>query len=178
MPGHGRVGVACVRRLFRDTVLLLGSVGIVVGVLWWLLHPEVTYVVYGGVAHPEAPERGDTFALDGILTLLCLAAGLLTGALLWQRHHGRALATLLALVVGGVAASVLAVVVGGVLGPDPLDERAAQAENGAELVTDVALSSPAVLLVWSIAAVLAVLGILAVTPSEPRSGQPSPSSVE
>ena len=92
--------------------------------------------------------------------------------------------TLLTLVGAGLMGSLVAWRVGVVLGPGPVDPRAA---TGTHVAIPLALTAPGVLLIWPIASVVTVAIVAALlddrrhwrsgaTPSD-RSGPSSPSSV-
>jgi hypothetical protein len=150
-----------VRGLVRDCAAAAVVGGILVGVLWWLLLPDdLVYVAANGEAVLPSNVRDQAFAVTARYAVLVAAAGAVSGGLLWWRHRARPDALIPALVVSGLAGAALGALVGGALGPSDLTERAAGAADGEELLTDLVVASPAVAVLWPMAA-LAVVAVAA-----------------
>lgn len=143
-----RTGVRC--------LLAVAGSGLVVGLLWWLLAPRPDVLpVDGGLQYADT-ESKDFIAGDGTLFLLCLAAGLLTGGLVWRRARGHGVGAVLGMVLGAGLGAWLASRAG-VLGDDREAVLAAARAGRLEGPTDLPLQLRArsVLLVWPAFAALA-----------------------
>ncbi|HEU0102480.1 MAG TPA: hypothetical protein VFR07_09195 [Mycobacteriales bacterium] len=92
--------------------LAVAALGVPVGLLWSLLAPRPDLVrTAEGVDYANS-ETKDFIAADAILFLLCLAAGLLVGLVVWRWASAGGLRTLLALVGGSGVGAVVAWQVG------------------------------------------------------------------
>lgn len=143
-----RTGVVC--------LMAVAACGLPVGLLWSLLapRPDVLPVAGGGLQYADT-ESKDFIAGDATLFLLCLAAGLVTGVLVWRRARSRPLGALLGLVLGAGLAAWLASRVG-VLGEDREAVAAAARAGRLTGVTDLPLQLRArsVLFAWPALAAL------------------------
>ncbi|WP_394941050.1 hypothetical protein [Psychromicrobium sp. YIM B11713] len=91
------------------------AAGIVVGLLWWLLAP-------GGAFYGKGTDTSIWLPRDLMLGLLCLLAGIVTGALLipQRKHRGswvKLVAAVLGAALGGVVAWLLGTFAGVLWGP-------------------------------------------------------------
>jgi len=149
-------------------------VGLLVGVAWRLIAPEVVVGVSDGNTALVPLEARRLFTVDAWFAVLGAVAGLLVTLVMFTRHRHRPLATLAGLVAGGILGSLVAWRLGGVLGPDPLDERVADAADGARLPLPLDLEATGVLLVWPVVAVVAVLVITALSDDHTSWRRPRP----
>ncbi|MBB5789719.1 DUF2567 domain-containing protein [Jiangella mangrovi] len=138
-------------RVVAQIVVASVVAGIVMGVLWWLLSPDVRCVVVDGQLSPSSCESRVIFERDAVFTLLGAGFGLVFGAAfaVWHRRHP--VTTLVALAVFGVAGSLIARFAGGLLGPS--DDVAGLAD-GTDRLYPLLLDADAALLVWSMVAVV------------------------
>ena len=135
--------------------------GVLAGVAWWLLAPDVTVeVVDNGVALTVEQGR-ELFGRESDLAWISAAAGTILAAVFMARHRRLPVTTLLTLVVGGAAGSFVALGVGRLLGPDAVDAQAADAAVGAHLSMPLAIEASAVFLAWPLAATI-VVAVIAV----------------
>lgn len=153
------------RRVDRGWVLAAGVpllasavLGVVAGVVWWVVAPTAEVVVVRGlVVAPDAPEL--EAAQDVTFVVIVMVAGLLGGG--WLAAAPGALPSLRALgvVAGGVVGSAVAWGTGALLGPSSV---AAQQAAGADpLQSPVALSAYGVLGLWpAVAATVGFAGLL------------------
>jgi hypothetical protein len=162
------------RRVVAETVLISVALGPAVGVVWWLVAPEVSVGVRGGQSVLIAAEARNLFGVDVSFAAVGVVAGLLLGAVMFTRHREHQTAVLAGLVLGGVVGSLVAWQVGSTLGPGPLGERTDGAADGVTLTIPLDLEATGVLLFWPITAVVATLVLAALTPPlPPRHGSHS-----
>lgn len=153
----GHTGAGAARVLVEITVATV-LVALGVGVLWWVLAPEVTGVVIDGRLAVDAREGQALFARDAVFALLAAASGLLLAVAFSVRHRHRPVTVLIALTVLGVGGSLLAQLTGFILGPD--DDVSGLAD-GTERPMGLHMDSPAALIVWSMVATV-VVAVIAV----------------
>lgn len=151
------------RSAVQDVLTVLGTylvLGLLCGVLWWLLVDPAVYVKGrdgGSMGELELDKR---FNADGWYAVIAAVAGLLSGLLLsWWRSRDYLLTTVLLLPGAGLAAAVMALT-GRVLGPRPADEALAMAQRGDLVPLPLEVTSPAGYLVWPIAALIGALLVL------------------
>lgn len=125
--------------------------GVLLGVAWYLLAPEITgEVAEDGVAIPITEAR-QLFDRVAIFSLLGAGIGLVLGIFFGARHRRRPVTTLLALAAGGLGGSLLAMGIGIVLGPSVGGE-----EPGTVVDLPVELEAPAALFAWPVIAIIVV----------------------
>lgn len=153
--------------------------GLVVGLIWWLLAPTGPVVLLqgGALLSQTDPEQGAT--QDGVLVLLGAGAGLVCGVLAAMRPGESPTRRSLLVVAGCALGSVLAVGVGALLGPASVaSQLAAGATPSQGLVSPLTAHSTGVLLVWpAVAALVMCAGHLAAAwtgSSRARAETPSP----
>lgn len=164
-PGVNRIGPGVLssgrrrpvpRRLLGEAGLASLVAGVVVGVLWPRLAPDVTLIVIDGAARLGEQAGLHVFDQDAWFGILAVVAGVLLGGALWHRHGERhPVATPIVLVAGGLAGSVLAWQVGGRLGPQL--PSTAGLEDLTEVTAPLELHAYGVLLLWPLASVVVVL---------------------
>jgi uncharacterized membrane protein len=157
MPGLSR------DQLGREAVLVLGwfaGLGVLGGVLWWLLTPLAEWTRTAKSASMDELNLGITVAADGWFFVIGAVGGLLSGFVLaaWRRRDP--VTTVLLLTVGAGLASVLMYVVGHVLGPGALQESLAHARVGEKVPVPLDVAAPAVYLVWPVATLLTAVAVL------------------
>lgn len=155
-----------------DIAAVLGSylvLGLVGGVLWWLLvDPAMFTKVGGGGGSMGELQLAQRFAGDGWYAVIAAVGGLVAGvALTWWRMRDLLLTTVLLLVGAGIAAAVMAVT-GHLLGPGDPDAALAAAAPGAHVPVPLTVHAKAGYLVWPIAS---LVGALVVLWSPPRDAE-------
>ncbi len=140
--------------------------GALLGVLWKYLAPSVPLVgdvVNGGwVVYLKDTEGEQAIGVDGTFTLLALAFGAVSAAVVfaWRRRGGVPL--VVALMVGGLLGSVLAWRLGVWLGPgSDVIAQAKAAGKGVTFSAPLKLGARGALLAWPFAALLVHLGLTA-----------------
>lgn len=165
--GRQRGGV-----LARIALLHL-AVAVVLGIAWWRLSPQVTYLVVDGQTFPRGePGSGVVFAADGLFVLLGAVAGVVCAAVVLLRGVRGAMVPA-ALAAGGLGGSLLGWWLGVTLGPGRLDTLVATAGD-ADVVAGPELNAYGALLVWPITAVAVVLVATALSAPERRSAPSVP----
>jgi hypothetical protein len=159
----------------RDVEIVVGGLlllGIVGGVLWWLLvsPAEFTRLRAGGVMSEN--ELGKRFAADGVYVVIAAVAGLLSGLVLsWWRSRDPLLTSALLLLGSAVAAAAMAVT-GHLLGPGDPGPALQAARIGARVPEQLSVSVShdfSVYLVWPVAVLGgALLVLLGRAPEEDR----------
>ncbi|HMG29261.1 MAG TPA: hypothetical protein VK585_03970 [Jiangellaceae bacterium] len=154
-------------RVVAETALVSLALGLVAGLVWWLVAPEVLVGVRDGSPVLIAAEARSLFGVDASFAGIGAVAGLLVGAAMFTRHRGHPTAMLAGLVLAGAAGSWVAWQVGSALGPGPLDARVDGAADGATLAIPLDLSATGVVLSWPIMAVVVTLVVVAFTQDLP-----------
>lgn len=143
-------------RVIVEVTVAAVVLGLAAGAVWSILAPEV----YGQVTSDGVVVRGAEarrqFGMEWWFAVTTGAAGLLLSVLAFARHRRQPVTTVLVLVVAGLGASAVAWRFGVLLGPGPLDDRAAGLDVGTRLTVPLSLHAPAVLLVWPIASAAGV----------------------
>ncbi len=147
----------------RDVVAVVGVhlvLGVVAGMLWWLLvDPAVFTKAENGLGMGEV-ELGKRFNDDGWYAVIAAVLGLLTGAVLtWWRSRDPMLTSFLLLAGSGVAAGVMAVT-GGLLGPPDPEKVASASAIGDSVPMALEVGGLVVYLVWPIAVLGGALLVL------------------
>ncbi len=154
-------------RVVAETMLVSLALGLLAGLVWWLVAPEVLVGVRDGRPVLIAAEARSLFGVDASFAGIGAVAGLLVGAVMFTRHRRHPTAVLAGLVLGGAAGSWVAWQVGSALGPGPLDARVDGAADGATLAIPVDLSATGVVLSWPIMAVVVTIVLVAFTQDLP-----------
>jgi len=150
--------------LRRDVAAVLGSylvLGIVGGILWWLLvdPAEFTKADNGALAMGEV-ELAERFNDDGWFAVIAGVVGLLSGAgVVWWRSRDPLLTVALVLVGSTLAAAVMAFL-GQLLGPADPDSVVAAAEVGAMIPMQLEVTGFVCYLVWPLTALAGALLVL------------------
>lgn len=148
-------------------VVAFAVAGAIGGWIWerWVTPPEgvvndgkwrLGYRIRGDFLVSDYASLGHGFGVIGTFVVIGLVGGLLLGvaaALLCRRSE---LATLAAVLVGGVLAAVVCYRVGLALGPSDPDVAAASAKNGTMLVGDLAITELSPFVAWSVTALAAL----------------------
>ena len=165
----------------QDVLTVLGTylvLGLVCGVLWWLLVDPAFYVKRAGGGSMSELQLDKRFNADGWYAVIAAVAGLLSGLLLsWWRSRDHLLTTVL-LVPGAALAAAAMALFGRLLGPSAADEALAVAARGDRVPLPLEVTSAAGYLVWPIAALIGALLVLWSTPSGgPDHGESSRNAV-
>ena len=146
-----------------DVLVVLGTflaLGVVGGVLWWLLVDPAAYTKLRSGGSMSELQLGKQFGADGWYAVIALVAGLLAGGLLtWWRSRDYLLTTVLVALGSVVAAAVMAGT-GGLLGPGNTEAALAAAPVGALVPVPLQVTGWAVYLVWPVAGLVGALMVL------------------
>lgn len=137
--------------------LALGLVaGAALGVIWWRLSPRVSLIVRPDDTTPADYQPDAWIAADVTFAALALVAGLGVTVALIAMRRGHLLTVLLAALVASAVGTATMAFVGQRLGA--VDIAGLQATLDAETVVDgpLAVTMPAVLLVWSVTTAVTV----------------------
>jgi hypothetical protein len=152
----------------REAAVVVGVyvlLGLVCGVLWWLLVDPATFTKVSDGGSMGEVELGKRFNGDAWYAVIAAVAGLVSGVLLtWWRCRDQVLGTVLLLVGASVAAAVMTLT-GHLLGPGDADAALAAAKAGGRVPVPLEVTAKASYLVWPIAA---LIGSLIVLWSPPR----------
>jgi len=159
----------------KDALAIVGSclvLGVVCGVLWWMLVDPPTYTKVRQGGSMSELQLGQRFDGDGWYAVIAVVSGLFTGAVLtWWRSRDFVVTTMLLLVGAAVAALVMAVT-GRLLGPGDPDVALAAADLGEGVPEQLNVTVATTYLVWPIAVLVGALMVLWSQPrGEPR-GEP------
>jgi hypothetical protein len=170
------------RRVVVECLVAALVVGLLAGVVWYLLVPDVTVAV-GDDGEPRlgTAAASGVFAYDAWFMVVGSISGSALGAVLFTRHRRHPVVAVVAIAASGLVGSLLAWRVGVILGPEAVEARATALDNGGTLTLDVGLEAYGVLLAWPIAALVAVLAVSAWlddrAPVSPRHAPPPPPGV-
>ena len=151
---RARVDARVAAAVVAVTVLL----GAPVGLLWARVSPRLTVVLVPG-KDPQAQrlEGKDFIGADGSYVGLALLAGVVCGMLAWRFARRSGPWTVLALVVGGLAAAKVAAVVGVRPGRSEVMAMIREAKLDRTVHLFLKLRSPWALVSWPVGALIAFL---------------------
>ncbi|MCK1796389.1 ABC transporter permease [Streptomyces sp. XM4193] len=159
----------------RDLALVAVPVtllGVLLGLLWWWLAPQVPYLSDGKQAFLLNSEGEDTIGVDGVYVALAAGFGLLSGLLVFLLRRSGGIGVVVGLALGSALAAFVGRVVGSLLGPDAdLAAAAARAGRGETFDGPLELNATIALLVWPLTALLAHLLVTALF--GPRDPEPT-----
>jgi hypothetical protein len=172
-PSSGRPRPPGVRRVVAEAAVASAAVAGVVAVAWAALVPDILVEVTGDGVRLGMAQAALLFGVDGWFAVLGAVAGLLLGAVLLIRHRATPVVAVVATVVAALGGSLLAWRVGVLLGPDPVERRAATVDDGTTLPLDLGIEAHGVLLAWPLGVVVAVL-VVGFLLDEPPPAAPRP----
>lgn len=147
-----------------DVAVVLATflvLGVVCGVLWWLLTDLAEYTRTGnGGGEMSEVELSKRFNPDGWYAVIAIVAGFLSGlGLTWWRARDHLLTTVLLLPGAALAATTMAVV-GRALGPGSPQVALVQAQRGETIPVQLAVTAHAAYLAWPVAVLFGALMVL------------------
>jgi uncharacterized membrane protein YeaQ/YmgE (transglycosylase-associated protein family) len=163
-PAVGRPRPASrLRAAARDAGAVLGCylvVGLMCGVIWWLLVDPATFTKVGDGGSMGELELGNRFNGDGWYAVVAGVAGLVSGVVLtWWRSRDFLL-TVVLLVAGSAVAAIVMAWTGHWLGPGDPDAALKAAEVGEQVPVQLEVTATAGYLVWPITALIGALIVL------------------
>lgn len=154
-----------------DLVVVLGTflgLGLLGGLLWWLLVDPAEYTLAPGGGAMGELELSQRFNADGWYSVLAVVLGFPSGLLLtWWRSRDYRLTTALLVVGAALAASVTALT-GRLLGPGDPDAALQGAERGARVPVELVVTAEVAYLLWPMAVLAGALMVLWSSPGPPR----------
>lgn len=156
------------RRVTVELVVTSLLLGLVVGVVWRLMAPEVMVEVSDGNTALFPLQARRLFDVDAWFAILGACAGAVLTLVMFTRHRHLPVTALTGLVAGGVFGSLVAWRLGALLGPGALAPRVEDAADEAQLALPLDLEATGVLLVWPVVAVGIVLVLTALTDDRTR----------
>jgi len=159
------------RPVVRDVIAVLGGLlllGVVCGVLWWLLvsPAEYTKTRQGGVM--DEAQLARRFSVKAVYVVIALVAGLASGlGLSWWRGRNPLFTSVL-LVVGSLVAAAAMALVGHALGPGDTGQALEAARLGARVPETLSVGRDewTVYLAWPVAVLAGALVVLLGAPLE------------
>jgi hypothetical protein len=157
--------------VLRDLTLVVGSLlvlGVLCGVLWWLVVDPAAYTKLRNGGVMQEADLSKQFSADGWYVVIAGVAGLVSGAALtWWRARDVLLTSLL-LVLGAVLAAAAMELTGHLLGPGDPGAALAAARLGGRVPERLDVDTFTVYLAWPISVLAgALLVLLNVTPRTP-----------
>ena len=147
-------------RIWAATVAAMALLGVLAGLLWAQISPEVRYVVVDGRALLIDPETQDLIGTDGRFALIAVLAGTLCGVAAYAAAgRGRDLPLVLGLAAGGVAAALLMWWAGHLVGLDAFRRLTRTGSTGRQITGVADLRAVGVVVFWPLVAV-SVYGLL------------------
>jgi hypothetical protein len=147
--------------------------GIVVGLVWWLVTPSPELVVREEGIFPVSFADASWFAADGWFVTLTAIAGVILAALGWRWGKSAPLVTLAGLALAGALVAISAWWLGGFVGPD--EPATVSVSVGDTMLEPLGLRALGVLFTPSIVALLGfVLTAAAVPATDPDQGPTVP----
>jgi hypothetical protein len=157
----GQPRVTGTARLVGELGLAAVVLGLAAAMLWSNLAPDVQGELTATGVRVGTAQARRQFGVDGWFAVVAAGGGLLLGTVGFARHRSRPVGALVALAVAGLLAAAVQWSAGVLLGPGPVGERAGDLPAGSRISMPLELNAPAVLPVWSIAAVVGALLVAA-----------------
>ncbi len=159
-PGPGLASELITAAVVTVVMAVLG--GVLLGLLWWWLAPQVPLVSDGSAVYLKETEGEQAAGVDGTFTLLALGVGALSALVVFLVRRSGGVPLVVALTVGGLLGAVLAWRLGVWLGPETdVAARAKEVGQGVTFSAPLKLSAKGALLAWPLAGVLVHLGLTA-----------------
>ncbi len=113
-----------------EAILACLAAGLVVGVAWRLITPEIVVEVTANGTRLPPLQAGKLFSVEAWFAILGAGAGVVLAIVLFMRHRHQPAAALAGAVAGGSLGALVAWRLGVLLGPGPLGSQLAAAAEG------------------------------------------------
>lgn len=144
------------------TVVWFALLGLLAGVAWWQLAPEVMAVRSEAGVVIEGPQLEREIGVDGWYAALGIAGSLLSGVVLVWWRSARPVLVVGLVALGALGAGLLALWLGGVLGPADPRTMLASADAGTTAPLALRLQAGGLLWAWPACALAGALAFLVV----------------
>lgn len=157
---------------FMVLVVLVGAVG---AAAWAMFAHRPGYTVTEELgAYLSERGQADVFSSDALFVALAALAGVLLGTLTWLRFRDLGWLMCIYALVGGAVSGILIWQLGMLFSPDNFDQRLAEAMAGDTVPIDLALRSPAALLIGPFGAITPIMLFAALWPERESTGRHAP----
>ncbi|MFE6160674.1 DUF2567 domain-containing protein [Streptomyces sp. NPDC056486] len=147
--------------------------GVLLGLLWMWLAPRVPLIANNEAVYLYDTEGEQAIGVDGTFTLLALAFGAVSGAVVFLLRKRGGIPLVVGLTAGGLLAAVVGWRFGIFLGPETdVVAHAKSVGKGVAFDAPLELKAKGALLAWPVAALLVHLGLTALF--GPRDPDPYP----
>jgi len=137
-------------------------VGLLLGVLWWRLAPQIPLISDDQAVYLKDTEGEQAIGVDGTFTLLALAFGLVSAVVVFLVRRRGGVPLVVGLTVGSLLGAVIAWRFGVWLGPtSDVAAHAREAGKGVTFAGPMELGAKGALLAWPIASLLVHLALTA-----------------
>jgi hypothetical protein len=154
---------ADVRQSGRAVLLQFGlflALGLIGGVLWWLVTPRPHYQLVAGQVSMDAIQVMKQVNADMWFAVISAGLGIFAGVVVALRRASGPMGSVLFLIAGASLAALLMWQMGELLTPDHLREQAKLLKPGQALQVPLRLEAKVVLLVWPVSSLCAVGSLL------------------
>jgi hypothetical protein len=147
--------------------------GVLLGLLWMWLAPRVPLIADGEAVYLKDTEGEQAIGVDGTFTLLALAFGAVSGAVVFLLRKRGGIPLVVGLTAGALLGAVIGWRLGIFLGPETdVVAHAKSVGKGVAFDAPLELKAKGTLLAWPVAALLVHLGLTGLF--GPRDPEPYP----
>ncbi|MEV2249028.1 DUF2567 domain-containing protein [Streptomyces sp. NPDC050147] len=153
--------------------IVVAVCGVLLGLLWLWLAPRVPLIADSDTVYLKDTEGEQAIGVDGTFTLLALAFGAVSGAVVFLLRRRGGIPLVVGLTAGSLLGGVLAWRLGIFLGPETdVVAHAKSVGKGVAFDAPMELKAKGALLAWPVAALLVHLGLTGLF--GPRDPEPYP----